>query len=193
MRKALSIFLTLLLCLVTHAQGIRMIKEDPSYIWGEGSGADYESAQSSAVDALIAKLAASDLLPVPGKSRIPLWNTYRSDIIAVSEVSSESGTVLRYISWKDVERIFARRKNLVSELASRAGKAAASGRKGEAGTCLDWARTLMEALPADSAMDKKLSSMAGTLGQVTPTDIPSLSYIAREVSGIRSALPDLKV
>ena len=79
----------LTLSLVLHGQNSRRIKEDPSYIWGEGIGAGYEAAQSSAVDELIRKLSATDLLEVPYGSRLAVWRTYRRDIIAASGVENE--------------------------------------------------------------------------------------------------------
>lgn len=189
MRYSVAIsFLLLLPCFILSAQDPRSIKEDPSYICGEASGKDYETIQSEALDALIAKLAASDILLLPSRSRIPIWNSYRTDIISASEVVGNNGTVLRYIAWKDVGRIFSRRKNLVNELFARARAASSSGRIGEAATCLEWAMSLMEALPEDKALEKRLKSARNALGVVNPMDIPSLSYIGREVGMIRSAL-----
>jgi len=75
MRRFCFIFMLLTLSLVLYGQNSRRIKEDPSYIWGEGIGAGYEAAQSSAVDELIRKLSATDLLEVPYGSRLAVWRT----------------------------------------------------------------------------------------------------------------------
>ncbi len=189
MKKSLVIYLLLFLpCLILPAQDPRVIKENPSYIWGEASGNDYESAQAKALDALIAKLAASDILLLPSRSRISVWNSYRTDIISASDVIGNNGSMLRYMTWKDVGRIFSRRKNLVNELSARARRKISSGRNGEAATCLEWALTLLEALPEDKDLEAQLQTARNALGTVNPVDIPSLSYIGREVALIRSAL-----
>ncbi len=185
MRRFRLILLILSFSLVLHGQNSRRIKEDPSYIWGEGIGAGYEAAQSSAVDELIRKLSATDLLEVPSGSRLAVWKTYRRDIIAASGVENEGKTALRYIAWKDVGKIFSRRNALVGDLLSRA-----SGAKDPVvvATCADWALTLLDALPADQKTRRSLESLRNKYKGTRAGDIPGLSYIGREVEAIRVAL-----
>ncbi len=185
MRRFCFISVLLTLSLVLHGQNSRRIKEDPSYIWGEGIGAGYEAAQSSAVDELIRKLSATDLLEVPSVSRLAVWRTYRRDIIAASGVENEGKTALRYIAWKDVDKIFSRRKALVGDLLSRA-----SGSKDPVvvATCADWALTLLDALPTDQKTRRSLESLRNKYKGTRTGDIPGLSYIGREVEAIRAAL-----
>ena len=173
------------LSLVLHGQNSRRIKEDPSYIWGEGIGAGYEAAQSSAVDDLIRKLSATDLLEVPYGSRLAVWRTYRRDIIAASGVENEGQAALRYIAWKDVDKIFSRRKALVGDLLSRASE---SKDPVVVATCADWALTLLDALPADKKTRRSLESLRNKYKGTRTGDIPGLSYVGREVESIRSAL-----
>ena len=185
MRRFCLIFMLLSLSLVLHGQNSRRIKEDPSYIWGEGIGAGYEAAQSSAVDELIRKLSATDLLEVPYGSRLAVWRTYRRDIIAASGVENEGQAALRYIAWKDVDKIFSRRKALVGDLLSRASE---SKDPVVVATCADWALTLLDALPADQKIRRSLESLRNKYKGTRTGDIPGLSYIGREVEAIRAAL-----
>lgn len=182
------IFALLALSSTLSAQSVRKIKEDPSFIWGEGRGTDYESTQSAALDALVAKLASTDLLDVPERSKLAVWQTYRGDILSVSEVVMESGTALRYIPWKDVDRIFARRLGLVAELHSRGAKALSGGREGEAAACAGWALTLLDVLPGNPDLKATLEIMAGASAIEPKAEVPGLSYVGREVESIRSAL-----
>ena len=185
MRRFCLIFMLLSLSLVLHGQNSRRIKEDPSYIWGEGIGAGYEAAQSSAVDQLIRKLSATDLLEVPYGSRLAVWRTYRRDIIAASGVENEGQAALRYIAWKDVDKIFSRRKALVGDLLSRASE---SKDPVVVATCADWALTLLDALPADQKTRRSLESLRNKYKGTRTGDIPGLSYVGREVESIRAAL-----
>ncbi|MBR1926464.1 MAG: hypothetical protein IJ840_01735 [Bacteroidales bacterium] len=187
MRKAWLIFISLILTSGLSAQNLRKIKEDPSYICGEGRGKDYESTQSAALDALVAKLASTDLLDVPVPSRLAVWKTYRGDILSASEVVMESGTALRYIPWKDVDRVFSRRRELVSDLRSRGAKAFSEGREGEAAACAEWALALLDALPDDPDMRASLESLAKSSAGKPKADVPGLSYVGREVDSIRRA------
>ena len=173
------------LSLVLHGQNSRRIKEDPSYIWGEGIGAGYEAAQSSAVDELIRKLSATDLLEVPYGSRLAVWRTYRRDIIAASGVENDGKAALRYIAWKDVDKIFSRRKALVGDLLSRASE---SKDPVVVATCADWALTLLDALPSDQKTRRSLESLRNKYKGTRTGVIPGLSYIGREVEAIRAAL-----
>ena len=188
MRKIGLILCLFLLPVLLFGQDIRKIKENPSFLWGEGTGKDYESMQASAVDALIRKLSSTDLIGLPSGHEFAVWKTYRNDIISVSDVVWDSGTALRYIAWKEVDKIFSRRKNLSSELYSRAVKASSAGKVGEAAACSDWALTLLEVLPEDKATKASLKAMRKKLGDVEPTTVPGLSYVGREVEEIRKAL-----
>lgn len=188
MRKIGLIICLSLLPVLLFGQDIRKIKENPSFLWGEGTGKDYESMQASAVDALIRKLSSTDLIGLPSGHEYAVWKTYRNDIISVSDVVWDSGTALRYIAWKEVDKIFSRRKRLSSELYSRAVKASSAGKVGEAAACSDWALTLLEVLPEDNAAKAALKAMRKKLGDVEPTTVPGLSYVGREVEEIRKAL-----
>ena len=183
----------LILCLLwfpvlLSGQDLRRIKENPSFLWGEGTGKDYESMQASAVDALIRKLSTTNLIDIPAGHESAVWKTYRNDILSVSEVVWDSGTALRYIAWKDVGRIFSRRKKLSGELSARAAKACSAGESGEAATCLDWAQALLEVLPEDTAAKASVKAMRKKPGDSEPTAVPGLSYVGREVEQIRKAL-----
>ena len=140
------------------------------------------------MDALVRKLSSTDLLPVPSARRYAVWNTLRSDIISASEAISESGAALRYLAWKDVDKVFARRHALAYDLCSRANVAVSAGSPEEAAMCCDWALALMDALPEDKSLRSSLTSLRESLGNVAQAALPGLSYIGREVSQIRKAL-----
>ena len=188
MRKVWLIFILLALSPALSAQSLRKIKEDPSLIWGEGRGTDYESIQSAALDALVSKLASTDLIDVPERSKLSVWKTYRGDILSVSEVVMESGTALRFIPWKDVDRVFSRRRGLVSELRSNGVRALSEGRKEVASACAVWALALLDVLPGNHDMKASLEALASSAGPQPQTSVPGLSYVGREVGSIRLAL-----
>lgn len=188
MRRLLFILCASFLPVCLFGQDLRKIKEDPSFLWGAGTGRDYESMQASAVDALIRKLSSAHLIDLPTGRELAVWKTYRNDILSVSEVVWDSGTALRYIAWREVDKVFTRRESLASSLYARAVKASSAGNAAEAATCCDWGLTLLEALPENTAVKASLKAMRKGLGDVKPVAVPGLSYVGREVDEIRKAL-----
>ena len=188
MRKLLFIFCVSFFPVCLFGQDLRKIKEDPSYLWGAGTGQDYESMQASAVAALIHKLSSAHLIDLPAGHELAVWKTYRNDILSVSEVVWDSGTALRYIAWREVDKVFTRRKSLASSLYAKAVKASSAGNAAEAATCCDWGLTLLEVLPEDTPAKASLQAIRKGLGNVKPAAVPGLSYVGREVDEIRKAL-----
>lgn len=188
MRRLLFILCASFLPVCLFGQDLRKIKEDPSYLWGAGTGQDYESMQASAVDALIRKLSSAHLIDLPSGRELAVWKTYRNDILSVSEVVWDSGTALRYIAWREVDKVFTRRESLASSLYARAVKASSAGNAAEAATCCDWGLTLLEVLPENTPAKASLKAMRKGLGGVKPVAVPGLSYVGREVDEIRKAL-----
>ena len=188
MRKLLFIFCVSFFPVCLFGQDLRKIKEDPSYLWGAGTGQDYESRQASAVDALIHKLSSAHLIDLPAGHELAVWKTYRNDILSVSEVVWDSGTALRYIAWREVDKVFTRRKSLASSLYAKAVKTSSAGNAAEAATCCDWGLTLLEVLPEDTPAKASLQAIRKGLGNVKPAAVPGLSYVGREVDEIRKGL-----
>jgi len=185
MKKILLLLALLLPAFLLPAQTARQIKEDAAVLWGEGHGEDRHGA---ALEALLGRLAATDLLPVPKARSKAVWQTYRADVLSASEMLDGPSSTLRYLRWDETGKIFSRRIRLAQRLLKRAETAMKAGHPAEAGTCLQWAAAFLEALPAQPAMQEKARALAGRLGQTQETTVPGLGYVAREVAQIRSAL-----
>lgn len=188
MRRLLFILCVSFLPVCLFGQDLRKVKEDPSFLWGAGTGQDYESMQASAVDALVRKLSSANLVDLPAGHELAVWKTYRNDILSVSEVVWDSGTALRYIAWREVDKVFSRREALASSLYARAVKASSAGKAAEAATLCDWGLTLLEVLPENPSAKASFKALRKGLGDVKPVAVPGLSYVGREVDEIRKAL-----
>ena len=189
MRRLVLILTTILVSTGVVAQNAASIKEDPSLIWAEGNGDSGSEADISALEGLVRMLAATDIIPVSQSIRLPIWQTYLSDIRRISEsVASASGSVIRYIPWSRIPDVFDSRRQKVRELCDYAEQAAGRGEFSKARTYCGWAETYIASLPLDQdSVRERLASLRKRLGN-GETSVVSLRNVETEVQAIRRAL-----
>lgn len=157
--RALSIFLTLNILLFysirLDAQKFSDIKEDSSFLWGEGSAKDTHTADSLALDALLDKIALTIDLPYDLDVKVALMKTYREDVFSCSEFSviSRKGevSILRYIGQSSLDSVFEKRRERISEMKSVASTAEEKLQMDVALRYLSWAAVLMQSVPGFKA------------------------------------------
>ena len=193
MRRILLSYLAALLCLYAEAQGISRIKEDPSYIWAEGSGSRLAQADARALDGLAAKLSETSLLPLDPSVRLAVWKSYLPDIRKVSQsVTTPSGSVIRYLEWGKTDQLFAARRLKVKELTEYAEKEAGKRNQAAGRTYLGWAETYLASLPpGDESLRSRVASLRHSLGEGSNASI-RMRNIQTEVEAIRRALSPAK-
>ena len=165
MKGRLSIILLVLaFCTVAKAQTVESIRSDADYLWAEGKDVRPSLADNKAIDKLLEKLSASDILPVEEWVRGPLWKTYRNDIRSATLALATPDGVMRYIAWRDVEKIFVNRWRKVKELVQWAQKSVGSD-PDVARTYISWAETYLASLPpVEPALRKRVEGIRAMLG-----------------------------
>ena len=188
-RKVLLICLLLGLPVYLFAQNPERIKEDPSVVWAEGKPGPLSAADESALDALVRMLAATDRLPLDLVIRERVWQTYRSDIRRESEMLvTPSGSVIRYLSWKQIPELFSARWRKVRELSEFASQASERGEQATARTYLGWAEIYLQSLPpGETVLREQVTRLRRSLGE-GPVAVVPLRNIESEVALIRQAL-----
>lgn len=192
MKGRLSIILLVLaFCTVAKAQTVESIRSDADYLWAEGKDVRPSLADNKAIDKLLEKLSASDILPVEEWVRGPLWKTYRNDIRSATLALATPDGVMRYIAWRDVEKIFVNRWRKVKELVQWAQKSVGSD-PDVARTYISWAETYLASLPpVEPALRKRVEGIRAMLGNGR-TDAVHLRNIENEVALIRKAFGQQK-
>ena len=192
MKGRLSIILLVLaFCTVAKAQTVESIRSDADYLWAEGKDVRPSLADNKAIDKLLEKLSASDILPVEEWVRGPLWKTYRNDIRSATLALATPDGVMRYIAWRDVEKIFVNRWRKVKELVQWAQKSVGSD-PDVARTYISWAETYLASLPpVEPALRKRVEGIRAMLGNGR-TDAVHLRNIENEVASIRKAFGQQK-
>lgn len=155
-KRLLSIFISLAVaCGVCHSQDFAGIRKDQSFIYAEGTGADVNAADSSALRGIAAKLAQEIEWDYRNEIRNGLMLSYLDDIRRecgmISETGRKTAEVMRYIRKDDIDLIFSRRRGKVSEMVSIAGKAEGKCQVDVALRYYSWAETLMRSLPSPDA------------------------------------------
>lgn len=188
MRKLLScLFSMLLLTSALQAQNVARIRSSGDYLWAEGTDIMPSKADEQALDALVRKLAATDILQCGESSCLALWKTYRTDLRNCSKtVATPSGGIMRYIAWRDVEQVFQPRRKKVRELLASAEKSA--GKPDVARTYAYWAETYLSSLPpGEQDLHNRLRRLKVSLGDGR-TDAVKMRNVESEVQAIRLAL-----
>ena len=188
MKGRLSIFILLLVLSVTAgAQTVESIRSSADYLWAEGRDVRPSVADNKAVDGLLEKLSVSDILPAAEWVKGPLWKTYRSDIRNSTLTLVTPEGVLRYIAWRDVEKIFVNRWRKVKELVQQAQKSATQD-PDIARTYISWAETYLASLPpGEPEVRKRTREIRAKVGDGR-TDAVHLRNIESEIGLIRKAL-----
>lgn len=146
-----------------RAQKITDIKKDASYLWGEGMAGDTRSADSLAVDALLSRIAGVVVLPYSDAVKSALMDTYRDDLVKVSEFAVNGGrknvSVLRYLRRDAVGSVFDSRSRRVVEMTEVAATAEEKLQMDVALRYLSWAAVLLQSVPGfDAAEVARLKS-----------------------------------
>lgn len=191
--RRLGIFILLMvLSGYGYAQTAQQILGSKEYLWAEGKNANPSTADDLAVEGLMRKLAATDILPLAPQLRQEVWKTYRKDIRACSHaVSTASGDILRYIAWRDVDQLFRSRWRKVRELVDFAEKSV--GQPDQARTYARWAGIYLESLPpGEQALRSRLARLQTSLGGGR-TDAVRMRNIESEVEAIQRALLSVPV
>lgn len=146
-----------------RAQKITDIKKDASYLWGEGMAGDTRSADSLAVDALLSRIAGVVDLPYSDAVKSALMDTYRDDLVKVSEFAVNGGrknvSVLRYLRRDAVGSVFDSRSRRVVEMTEVAATAEEKLQMDVALRYLSWAAVLLQSVPGfDAAEVARLKS-----------------------------------
>lgn len=188
MKGRLSIFILLLVFSVTAgAQTVESIRSSADYLWAEGRDVRPSVADNKAVEGLLEKLSASDILPAAEWIKAPLWKTYRSDVRNSTLTLVTPEGVLRYIAWRDVEKIFGNRWRKVKELVQQAQKSATQN-PDMARTYISWAETYLASLPpGEPEVRKRVTEIRAKVGDGR-TDAVHLRNIESEIGLIRKAL-----
>lgn len=159
-----GVLLLALLCpAALRAQKITDIKKDASYLWGEGTAGDTRSADSLAVDALLSRIAGVVDLPYSDAVKSALVDTYRDDLVKVSEFAVNGGrknvSVLRYLRRDAVGSVFDSRSRRVVEMTEVAATAEEKLQMDVALRYLSWAAVLLQSVPGfDAAEVARLKS-----------------------------------
>lgn len=123
-------------------QTVGQIKNDPGYLYGEGGGHSFKSADYAAVGDLIGKIS--------GELPIRVMDTYRGRVADISDrivVKNEpDAQVFRYLKRQDVPLIFDYRKEKVLEMVEFAQSAEAKLQIDDALRYLYWADVLSRSL-----------------------------------------------
>ncbi|MBR1577382.1 MAG: hypothetical protein IJ653_02200 [Bacteroidales bacterium] len=189
MKRLVLAALLILAPFLAQAQTISRIRSDPAYLWAEGWGARPSAADGMALEALAQKLAATDELPGDAAVRQALWRTYLPELEAVSEIiDGPSGSVFRYLAWKDIPKVFESRWRKVRELAASAEQAFRRGETAAARTYCRWAGIYLSSLPpGEYALRDRLTALQERLGPGEEARI-RMRNVESETDGILAAL-----
>jgi len=192
MRRLGIVFLLMALSWYGSAQTAKQILDSKEYLWAEGKHVNPSTADELAVEGLIRKLAATDILALAPHARQGVWKTYRKEILACSHaVTTASGDILRYIAWRDVDQLFRSRWRKVRELVDFAEKSV--GTPDMARTYAFWAETYLRSLPPGNPdLHSRLERLQSTLG-AGRTDAVRMRNVESEVAAIQRALSPVPV
>lgn len=181
------IIMLLTFSVAAGAQTVESIRSSTDYLWADGRDVRPSVADNKAIDNLLAKLAATDILPVEEWVKGALWKTYRTDLRSCTQVLTTPSGVLRYIAWRDMDKIFGNRWRKVRELVQWAQKSADNA-PDAARTYLFWAETYMASLPpAGAELTKQVAAVKSAVG-TGRTDAVHLRNIENEIGLILNAL-----
>ena len=185
--RFLLIILLLSFSIGAGAQIVESICSSADYLWAEGRDVRPSLADNKAVDNLLSKLSASNILPVADWVKGPLWKTYRTDIRSSTQTLTTPNGVLRYIAWRDIDKIFRNRWRKVRELVQWAQKSASED-PDVARTYIFWADTYLASLPpAEPELVKQVAEIKARVG-AGRTDAVHLRNIESEIGLILKAL-----
>mgnify|MGYP006873001376 FL=1 len=187
MKQLRRIIIILLTASATaFAQSSDHILRSSEYLWAEGTDVRPSVADEQALSGLLTKLAATDILPVDKHQRRALWQTYSKDLRNCTQSTvTPSGSIIRYLPWRDIDKVFKPRWRKVRELIQSAEKATDTDK---ARTYAFWAETYLSSLPqGEPELRTRLSALKAKLGPGR-TDAVKMRNVENEVSAILQAL-----
>ena len=189
MRRLLLIILCSVFSFCAAAQTVSQIKSSSAYLWAEGVGGTKSQADAAALDALAARLAATDILDIEHSRRLAVWKTYLPDLKECSrEIDISPNTSFRYIAWDDIPLIFSDRWRKVRELTESSEKALSRGAEDEARTYCHWAEIYLGVLPrGEASLRGHVTELSRRLGDGN-TSAVKMRNIESETAAISAAL-----
>lgn len=164
MKRIFTLLVMTVITLSGFAQKWESVKEDSTYIYGEGFGATLKDADNSALQDLITKIAVSVSSSVTIKDK---ETNKDGNMSSVSEFESKINTyaqatltnterviiknepdahVGRWIKRSEIEKIFESRKLKINDLVESALKAEERGKADDALRCYYWSLALVQSL-----------------------------------------------
>ena len=170
MNRKLFWMVCCLFCLpvVIMAQDMDAIKNDPSYIWGQGTGESLQAADDNAVRDLVSQISVNVENNVEttvsneqtgggdARSSVSTSGTLRvSSSVSLSNckrlVSEQSGyyTVLRYVAREEIDKMFDARKAKIDDLVRAGERAQERNKIGDALRNYYWALKMIVSIPEE--------------------------------------------
>ena len=185
--RILPLFLflaSLFVSLSVSAQDFESIKNDPSYVWGQGSGESLQSADDNAVKDLVSQISMN----IDNQTETTISNEQRGDE-AKSSVSTsgnlrvsssvslsnckrlvaEEGSyfiVLRYVPREEIDKMFDARKAKIDDLVRAGERAEELTKVGDALRNYYWAQKMTISIP-----EEQRSRMRSEGGMLLTTEL----------------------
>lgn len=185
--RILPLFLflaSLFVSLLVSAQDFESIKNDPSYVWGQGSGESLQSADDNAVKDLVSQISMN----IDNQTETTISNEQRGDE-AKSSVSTsgnlrvsssvslsnckrlvaEEGSyfiVLRYVPREEIDKMFDARKAKIDDLVRAGERAEELTKVGDALRNYYWALKMTISIP-----EEQRSRMRSEGGMLLTTEL----------------------
>lgn len=185
--RILPLFLflaSLFVSLSVSAQDFESIKNDPSYVWGQGSGESLQSADDNAVKDLVSQISMN----IDNQTETTISNEQRGDeakssvstsgnLRVSSSVSlsnckrlvSEEGSyfiVLRYVPREEIDKMFDARKAKIDDLVRAGERAEELTKVGDALRNYYWALKMTISIP-----EEQRSRMRSEGGMLLTTEL----------------------
>lgn len=177
-------FASLFVSLSVSAQDFESIKNDPSYVWGQGSGESLQSADDNAVKDLVSQISMN----IDNQTETTISNEQRGDE-AKSSVSTsgnlrvsssvslsnckrlvaEEGSyfiVLRYVPREEIDKMFDARKAKIDDLVRAGERAEELTKVGDALRNYYWALKMTISIP-----EEQRSRMRSEGGMLLTTEL----------------------
>lgn len=187
MRRVVFLIITIALALPLYSQNLRQIRSDASVIFAEASGDSPEEAEALATEELLSKLSGTSIINGSSEQVRKIWKTYSSEVRVLGSVVFDGKTVVRYIKWDMVNKVFDSRRKTISDLLDGAAEAIASGKPALARTYLDWVKIYLQTLPQSENESIRLKKLDKAAGEGAREQV-NMKHIVRETAEIQRIL-----
>ncbi len=150
-----------------HAQSFEEIKNDPSYVWGQGSSETLQSADDAAVKDLVSQISvnvnneiettisneqangeATSSVSTTGNLRVSS-SVQLSNCKRIVEEGKGYYIVLRYVAREEIDKMFDARKSKIEDLIRSAERAESQNKVGDALRNFYWALKMIISIPEE--------------------------------------------